>query len=138
MSNKNLIKAFKSKLINHIDDIHTVTGNGLYEYANAVCETAKKMAPRDTGELEENLSVSVEIDGDTATFTVSTDPVDEDGNHYGEEASKNITPAGDWKLGLDSVKKQSVVDVVVGGEFIERAILETKFDLLEYVKSHIK
>ncbi|NCD40745.1 MAG: hypothetical protein EOL88_01500 [Bacteroidia bacterium] len=134
----NRLYAFKRKLINHLDDIHTLVGDGMYEYAREICETAKKMAPRDSGELEESFSLDFKMTGNTAEFVVSTDPIDENGKHYGKEASGNISPAGEWNLGDKSVEKQKSVDVIVGGEFIERAVLETKFDLTKYVKDNLK
>ena len=135
-NNAALLSKLKQAIKEEIDDVYYNAAEGLYQYANAIAETAKALAPIDTGTLEESIHVEIEeIDGTSVILHVVAD-AEQNGKSYAREASENLPPApnAEWELGKKSEEKARSTNMEVGGEFIERAIIMTEFDMGEYIK----
>lgn len=112
-------------------------GANMVKKAEELQELARKMAPREFGNLEE----AIQINGDgkqvrdeagrfgkiqVEVFIDDTLPVPERPGHtvgdYVYAIHENLTPRGAWQLGEESQNKQAAnPSVVVGGGFMDRA-----------------
>jgi len=110
----------------------------LIKCAYGIRDAARRMAPRDTGDLEKGIKVRGDIGGardalgrfarvEVEVFIDMDMPVeDRPGKTLGDyayEMHEHLTPYGPLKLGPKSQAKQSAnPDMVIGGGFLERAL----------------
>ena len=122
----------------------------LKDTAEELQELAQLMAPRKTGTLESaikidddvidkpfQLKMEVYIDGDIVTEG-QEGGTDRNVSRYAEIMHDNLTPAGDLKLGKISMQKSDSVGVVVGGDFMTRALGEIQPDVIQTFKNVVK
>lgn len=106
---------------------------GVRKVAEDVAFVAREMAPMDTGALQDSIQMdSLDYQDLVATATVGIDSYAMNTQEnkwvtdYAEEAHEEITPSGNWKLGLLSRTKQEMIPsydgIGVGGGFMTRAL----------------
>ena len=93
-------------------------------FASDVAERASKMAPVLTGDLETSI-IAEEGDSNDEVVEYIVGVDDNSGaSEYAKTVHENVDPGGEWKLGPKSAEKNAASNDLVGGLFLERAVLQ--------------
>ena len=105
--------------------------------AATIMETSQKMAPVDDGELEAAHDIAiVRLNQDDMMLEITVGGVVNGVNvdKYAWLQHERLEPYGPWRLGPNSVRKDSVSPYPVGGKFLERAVDEHEEEIIEEMK----
>ena len=138
---KKFIRRFKRQQKN----INKAVELGVKHAAKVLELTAKEQAPVDEGPLEDAIksTVSEANKSYSADIFVDEAAVDAKGRAviiYAELQHRKLAPAGHWKLGPKSREKQQHAKpgIIVGGEFMNRAVDVQKRDILKAFDATIR
>jgi len=141
-----LAEALKKQVVDKLTEIPYFLADGFMEYGQKVADKASEMAPRDTGALENSFIVQSSDTSNKDRFVVVVGvSQNSKAAEYAEDINDALYPAPpqegmeQYQLGPRSrLKQKENADVLVGGLFLERALIETELDLTENLKEALK